>query len=47
MRTGEPRVLFDDGEHLLAEEDGFIVLPKPTADLGGEWFYFGVKSAFP
>ncbi len=38
---------YADGEKIIAPEDGVIILPKLQADVGGEWFYFGVETPCP
>lgn len=47
VKAGDILASYDDGEDIIAPEDGFIVLPKATPKLGGEWFYFGIGTAFP
>ena len=49
VREGEVIAIYDDGEQVKAQSDGFIILPKINldADIGSEWFYFGVQTAFP
>ena len=47
VRTGEVLATYDDGTQITAPEDGYIVLPKYTPDLGAEWFYFGIATPFP
>ncbi len=38
---------YADGDTIIAPEDGVIILPKLQAEVGGEWFYFGVETACP
>lgn len=38
---------YSDGEQIIAPEDGVIILPKLQANVGGEWFYFGVETDCP
>ncbi len=49
VKLGELIAIYDDGEQIIAPTDGFIILPKTNldADIGSEWFYFGVETAFP
>ncbi len=42
--AGQPMAVFGSGATWLAPEDGVIILPKPNADVGEEWFYFGVEN---
>ena len=46
VKAGEVIAEYDNGELITAEKDGVIVLPKP-AEIGSEWFYFGVKTPCP
>ena len=39
---GEEIARYDDGEVLKIEEDGYILLPNLVAEVGAEWYYFGV-----
>ena len=39
---GEEVARYDDGEVLKIEEDGYILLPNLVAEVGAEWYYFGV-----
>lgn len=41
VAKGEAMATLADGRILDAPEDGFIILPKASADTGAEWFYFG------
>lgn len=34
---------YDDGESLTAPADGYILLPNLTAEIGAEWYYFGIR----
>lgn len=48
VSAGEAVVRDDNGKTLYAAPaDGCIVLPHDGAKAGQEWFYFGVKDAFP
>lgn len=44
VKKGELLARYADGETITAPEDGFIVLPKAQAELGQDWFFFGVAS---
>ncbi len=47
VAKGEAMARLQGGEILAAPEDGYIVLPKESADAGGEWFYFGTRMELP
>ncbi len=47
VAKGEAMARLQGGEILAAPEDGYIVLPKESADAGGEWFYFGTRMTLP
>lgn len=47
VKKGEVLATFEDGSQIVSEQDGYVILPKRTAQVGGEWFYLGVPSAFP
>ena len=40
---GEKIAEYEDGEVLIAPQDGYILLPNANADIGAEWYYLGVK----
>lgn len=40
---GEEVAKYDDGEVLKIEEDGYILLPNLVAEVGAEWYYFGIE----
>jgi predicted deacylase len=40
---GQKVAEYDDGEVLYALYDSYILLPNPSADVGSEWYYLGVK----
>ncbi len=40
---GEKIAQYDDGQELFAVDDGYILLPNLEAEIGAEWYYFGVK----
>lgn len=44
VQAGEIIARYDDGETLCAPVDGCMVLPRPHAIIGDEWFYIGVPS---
>ena len=44
VSEGEVIARFADGEEITAPEDGFLVLPKANADIGQDWFFFGIAS---
>lgn len=47
VKKDEVLARFEDGSEILAEQDGYVILPKNAAAVGGEWFYLGVASDFP
>lgn len=50
VAAGEVIAIYADGEQIVAEKDGYIVLPKASAPhekIGAEWFYFGAETEFP
>jgi predicted deacylase len=50
VKAGDVLAIYSDGEEILAEKDGYIVLPKTydaNEKIGAEWFYFGVGTEFP
>lgn len=42
VSRGEEIARYDDGEVLTAPDDGYILLPNLKAEIGAEWYYFGV-----
>lgn len=42
VAKGEELARYDDGEVLKAPADGFILLPNLQAEIGAEWYYFGI-----
>lgn len=42
VSKGEEIARYDDGEVLRAPDDGYILLPNLKAEVGAEWYYFGV-----
>ncbi len=47
VTKGEAMAKLADGRIIAAPEDGYIVLPKESADTGAEWFFFGTKATLP
>ena len=47
VNKGDILAEYSDGETIMAPENGYIILPKMHAEIGGEWFYFGVKTQCP
>lgn len=47
VQKGEPLANFEDGSQLIADRDGYMILPKEASEVGGEWFYLGEQSEFP
>jgi hypothetical protein len=43
IKKGELIARYDDGEELFAIDDGFILLPNLNAEIGTEWYYFGIR----
>lgn len=43
ITAGEVIARYDDGDVLTAPNDGFILLPNLKAEIGAEWYYFGVE----
>jgi uncharacterized protein len=41
IRRGEVIAEYEDGQKVVAEQPGFILLPFADATLGAEWFYIG------
>jgi predicted deacylase len=41
IRRGEVIAEYEDGQKVIAEHPGFILLPFADATLGAEWFYIG------
>jgi predicted deacylase len=44
VKKGEVLARYADGETIAAPEDGFVVLPKAAAEIGQDWFFFGIAS---
>ena len=40
---GDVIAIYENGENLVAPDDGYILLPNHDAKIGAEWFYFGVN----
>jgi len=47
VAKGEAMATLASGATLAAPDDGFIVLPKASAGVGEEWFFFGTRTALP
>jgi uncharacterized protein len=45
IRQGEVLALRHDGTRLIADQDGWIVFPNPTAQVDQEWFYLAKPSS--
>lgn len=45
IKAGEVIAQYDNGEVLTAPNDGFILLPNLRAEIGAEWYYFGIKKS--
>lgn len=43
IRKGTVIARFDDGREIVMPVDGVIVLPKRNAEIGHEWFFWGVE----
>ena len=43
IKKGDVIAIYDDGEKLIAPNDGYILLPNHDAKIGAEWYYFGVE----
>ena len=43
VSKGQKIAEYDDGEILTAPQDGYILLPNMSADIGSEWYYLGIK----
>ena len=43
IHKGDKIAVYDDGTSLLAPSDGYILLPNLMAEIGAEWYYWGVK----
>lgn len=41
IKKGERIAQYDDGEILIAPQDGYILLPNHRAEVGAEWYYLG------
>ena len=47
VKAGEVLAEYENGDKIIAEEDGYAILPKSSAKIGGEWIYFGTAEDFP
>ena len=43
VKKGEVLATYDNGEQVVCEFDGFIIIPNHEAEIGTEWFYLGRK----
>ncbi len=43
IKKGDVVAMYNDGEKLIAPDDGYILLPNHDAKIGAEWYYFGAK----
>ncbi len=43
IKKGDAVAKYENGEILVAPNDGYILLPNHDAKIGAEWYYFGVK----
>lgn len=43
VKKGEPIAFRENGHAIVAEEDGFVIMPKEDCPIGEEWLYFGVE----
>ena len=41
ITKGEVLACYDNGENIVAEFDGYMIIPNHNADIGSEWFYLG------
>lgn len=42
ITQGQILAEYEDGRQILSEVDGYMVMPRSTADKGMEWFYYAV-----
>lgn len=42
ITQGETLAVYESGEQITAPFDGCIIMPNPTANIGDEWFYYGL-----
>ncbi len=47
VKKGQKLAQYKVGDRIEARADGMVILPKLGADVGGEWFYFGVTTDCP
>ncbi len=43
IKKGEVLARYDNGENIVAEADGYIIIPNHNANIGDEWFYLGYR----
>ena len=41
IKKGEVLATYYNGEQIVCEFDGFIIMPNHEAKIGTEWFYLG------
>ncbi len=41
IKKGEVLAIYDNGEQIISDFDGVIIIPNHNADIGSEWFYLG------
>ena len=47
VQKEQPLIKLSNGNTINAKEDGYIILPKDTQEIGTAWLYFGIKTDFP
>lgn len=45
VKKGDVLATFSNGEKITAPDDGYVILPRPQAQIGEEWIYFGTAAA--
>jgi len=45
VKKGAVLATYSGGKNIIAEADGFVILPKPDCPTGEEWFYFGMEKS--
>jgi len=43
LSAGDLLAQYDDGRRLVAEQDGYIIMPRPQSKPGEEWYYLAVE----
>ena len=41
VKSGEVLAIYDNGQTITADFDGYMIMPNPDAKIGDEWFYLG------